>query len=246
MSYLIPPHVRNVRDDEGVVLLNVQSGAYFTLNGVGARVWEQIEGGRTREEALDALGRRYPVSRDRLARDVDTLLTRLIDKGLLACGEAAAGGAGAGPADRVQATTRSSAARISRQRFAFPERLLWSLLGFAALVGIDVLLHVAGFARFHRAVSRWRARPRRALDPADAARISAAVDAASAFYFKRAWCLQRSAATTCLLRLCGFPAELVIGVQRLPFMAHAWVELDGRIVNDNPGYCGMHEIIERC
>jgi Transglutaminase-like superfamily len=72
------------------------------------------------------------------------------------------------------------------------------------------------------------------------------IDLAAAFYFKQALCLQRSAATACLLKKHGFPAEMVIGVQQLPFLAHAWVELDGRIVNDKPYVSKMYSVLSRC
>jgi hypothetical protein len=116
----------------------------------------------------------------------------------------------------------------------------------ATLVLVDVLLHVAGFARFHRAIREWKAWSRRHVEPADTARICEAVDAAAAFYFKHAWCLQRSAVQACLMRTRGLPARLVIGVRRMPFMAHAWVELDGRVVNDDPRVRRFYEVIEQC
>src|SRR4051812_42965338 len=61
-----------------------------------------------------------------------------------------------------------------------------------------------------------------------------AIDMACIWYWKEALCLQRSAATACLLRSLGVPAELVIGAQQMPFRAHAWVEVDGLVVNDKP------------
>jgi Transglutaminase-like superfamily len=72
------------------------------------------------------------------------------------------------------------------------------------------------------------------------------IDLAAALYFKQALCLQRSAATACLLKKYGFPAELVIGVQQLPFLAHAWVELEGRVVNDKPYISEMYSVLSRC
>jgi hypothetical protein len=42
--------------------------------------------------------------------------------------------------------------------------------------------------------------------------------------------------TARLLRRRGFDAEVVIGCRPEPFFSHAWVELDGRVVNDSPVY----------
>lgn len=62
-------------------------------------------------------------------------------------------------------------------------------------------------------------------------RICSAVDMACAWYWKEALCLQRSAATSCLLKSHGIFAQMVIGAQELPFKAHAWVEVDCCVVN---------------
>ena len=64
--------------------------------------------------------------------------------------------------------------------------------------------------------------------------------------FVAALCQQRSAATACLLRKCGVPAQLVIGAQQMPFKAHAWVEVDGRVVNDKPYTPEMYGVLDRC
>jgi hypothetical protein len=76
--------------------------------------------------------------------------------------------------------------------------------------------------------------------------ICQAVDMAAVLYFRRVLCLQRSAATACLLKRYGFPAQLVIGVQQLPFAAHAWVELGGLVVNDKPYISDIYSVLARC
>lgn len=77
-------------------------------------------------------------------------------------------------------------------------------------------------------------------------RVCAAVDMACVWYWKEALCLQRSAATACVLKRLGISAQLVIGVQQLPLKAHAWVEVDGRIVNDKPYMSEMYAVLDRC
>jgi hypothetical protein len=73
-----------------------------------------------------------------------------------------------------------------------------------------------------------------------------AVDLAAVLYFHKVLCLQRSAATACLLKKHGFPAQLVIGVQQLPFAAHAWVELDGAVINDKSYVPDIYSVLARC
>jgi hypothetical protein len=76
--------------------------------------------------------------------------------------------------------------------------------------------------------------------------ICSAVDMACIWYWKEALCLQRSAATACLLKKCGVPAHMVIGAQQMPFKAHAWVEVDGRVVNDKPYTPDIYAVLDRC
>jgi hypothetical protein len=79
-----------------------------------------------------------------------------------------------------------------------------------------------------------------------AERICAAVDGASIWYWKEVLCLQRAAATVCLLRKHGIPAQMVIGAQQLPFKAHAWVEVEGRVVNDKLYTPSLYAVLDRC
>ena len=77
-------------------------------------------------------------------------------------------------------------------------------------------------------------------------RICSAVDMACIWYWKEVLCLQRSAAAACLLKKYGVPAQLVIGAQQMPFKAHAWVEVDGRVVNDKPYTPEVYAVLDRC
>lgn len=76
--------------------------------------------------------------------------------------------------------------------------------------------------------------------------LSHAVDLACVFYFKRVRCLQRSAATTILLRRYGWEAKMVTGACILPDEFHAWVEVDDLVVNDRPYMNEIYQVLERC
>ena len=49
-SVRIHDHVRSVMDPDGSVLLDLRQGRYYSLNGVGAVIWEQIESGHSVSE----------------------------------------------------------------------------------------------------------------------------------------------------------------------------------------------------
>jgi hypothetical protein len=76
--------------------------------------------------------------------------------------------------------------------------------------------------------------------------LSHAMDLACVFYLKRVRCLQRSAATTILLRRYGWKPEMVTGAQLLPYEFHAWIEIDGVVVNDKPYMHEIYQELERC
>jgi hypothetical protein len=84
------------------------------------------------------------------------------------------------------------------------------------------------------------------MSPDAVERICSAVDMACIWYWKEVLCLQRSSATACLLKQFGAPAQMVIGAQQIPFRAHAWVEVDGRVVNDKPYTPEMYAVLDRC
>jgi hypothetical protein len=87
---------------------------------------------------------------------------------------------------------------------------------------------------------------KKAPSPDAVERICSALDMACIWYWKEVPCLQRSAATACLLKRYGVPAQMVIGARQMPFKAHAWVEVEGRVVNDKPYIPEMYAVLDRC
>ena len=108
-------------------------------------------------------------------------------------------------------------------------RALWELVLY------DLINSVLGFRQVYRHVERQRV-VRHAFWPAGQAVACEAVSVASCFYWKRVLCLQGSVVTTRLLRKSGIDGRLVIGYRPSPFVSHAWVEVDSRVVNDSPAY----------
>lgn len=112
------------------------------------------------------------------------------------------------------------------------------------LLYFDWLMHFRGFDNLHSVVRQEKAR--HATKATESAALCHATDLACVFYFKSVLCLQRSAAAAVLLRRHGWAAELVIGTQMLPFQSHAWVEIDGTVVNDKPYITEIFQVLERC
>jgi hypothetical protein len=121
--------------------------------------------------------------------------------------------------------------------------LFWKAL--VGLIAFDSIIHVRNFATLHRIVHNWKLHVTK-TQPDAIERVCDAINHACVWYPKQVLCLERSAVTTCLLRGCGLPAEMVIGAQRLPFKAHAWVEVNGRAVNERTDVQSIYGVWERC
>lgn len=117
------------------------------------------------------------------------------------------------------------------------------LKAFFELLRCEPQLRNRDFAALYEKVRRCTVSAQHGCDPREVCR---AVDFACVWYFKEVECLQRSVVTTRLLRSSGTPARLVIGVRQLPFKAHAWVEVDGQVINDKPYINELYAILDRC
>ena len=115
----------------------------------------------------------------------------------------------------------------------------WKLISFHSCVA------TGDFAGLYQTVRRFPLK--RPEDPrVSALQIFAAIDLACIWYWKEILCLQRSAAAACLLRQHGVPAEMIIGAQHTPFRAHAWVEVEGKVVGDKPYTPEIYRVLDRC
>ncbi len=70
-------------DEPALVLLNPQSGEYYTLDEVGSRVWQLLDGKRTIDELVAQIAREYDAPADVIEQDVRDLLKDLVDEELV-------------------------------------------------------------------------------------------------------------------------------------------------------------------
>lgn len=106
---------------------------------------------------------------------------------------------------------------------------------FLLLVLFDAVLRLGGLQRALRLARRLGASERASVwHDDDTNAVAHGVAMAAAFYPRRALCLEQSLALYVALGRAGAPAKLRIGVRPLPFVAHAWVEIDGIAINEAP------------
>lgn len=69
--------------EDEAMLLNVESGVYFGLDGVGTRVWELLAESPTEEEIISQLLTEFEADPAQLRADVTAFLQLLAFKGLI-------------------------------------------------------------------------------------------------------------------------------------------------------------------
>lgn len=83
MKVSIPDSVLSTElHDEGV-LLNLETGEYFGLDGVGMEMWKVLRASGDVGAARAALLEQYDVAEDVLAKDLDELIAKLAERKLL-------------------------------------------------------------------------------------------------------------------------------------------------------------------
>ncbi|HSY82833.1 MAG TPA: lasso peptide biosynthesis B2 protein [Gemmatimonadaceae bacterium] len=105
---------------------------------------------------------------------------------------------------------------------------------FAVIAVVKARLAIYGLGPTLRWIRRHEASvPCTALAPtAFVTACEYAIALAASLYPGRALCLERSLALFYFARRIGIPVTYHHGVQPLPFAAHAWIEYQGRVVND--------------
>lgn len=65
------------------ILLNLDSGFYYSLNKAGAYILEQLEAGKSKEEIVSSLMKKFKLGQARLKKDVESLVKDLKREGII-------------------------------------------------------------------------------------------------------------------------------------------------------------------
>ena len=242
--FSISPNVYSTSDEDGSTILDIKHDKIYNLIGAGSVMWAKLVAAReglTSRDIVDDLGSQFTdVPRSQIESDVNRLLASFQNKRLIQ------------PitTSRFSALPRSSVGSIAQfiahRSVAFLVKInLTALAAFLALGTTDILLKLVSFSSLYHTVKGWPLNSKKA-NAETSERVRAAIITAMTWYPKQAMCLQRSAVTTCLLRSAGVQAEMIIGCQRLPFLAHAWVEVEGEVINDKAQVQLTHAVLDRC
>ncbi|PLK42216.1 PqqD family peptide modification chaperone [Emticicia sp. TH156] len=72
----------NILGDE-LVIMNVETGKYITLNNIATVIWEKLEQPTTAENLIQHLISRFDVNEDQCARETYAFLEKLKEQGLI-------------------------------------------------------------------------------------------------------------------------------------------------------------------
>lgn len=111
------------------------------------------------------------------------------------------------------------------------------------LLQVELTMATRGLPALHRGVCKQGVATEIRSVAFDPEVLCQAMDWACVLYPKQVLCLQRSVATTLLLRRHGVSAGMFIGAQLLPFKSHAWVEVNGMVVNDKPYMRDIYRVL---
>jgi hypothetical protein len=65
------------------ILIHLETGFYYSLDGSGSEIWDLVADGRTRDEISAGLRRRYDAPPGAVEEAVDSLVGRLLEEGLV-------------------------------------------------------------------------------------------------------------------------------------------------------------------
>ena len=235
--------LRSVVSEDGCVVLDIERDRILKLNSVGAEIWKLLSAGETESQIVRKIARKYAVGEQRVSEDVRALIMK-IEQFRLSPGNSILT---AQPEPRAHSNSQPSYpwyGQTGGDDHSPKPKLELVITAFLGLAIFDLILFLSSLRALCACVKAWPVRRQRSPPSPDAiGRVCSSVQRACVWYPKQALCLQRSAVTTCLLRLLGIAAETIVGVRPLPFMAHAWVEVNGAVVNDWPGvkrfYCSV-------
>jgi hypothetical protein len=78
----VPPQVMSRLVGDETVLLDLASGVYFGLDGVGKRIWESVADGKSLVQTVEVIVAEYKVDETQAQADVLAFASDLVERGL--------------------------------------------------------------------------------------------------------------------------------------------------------------------
>ena len=75
--------VKTVSHGDKIVLMNLRSEQFYSLDGIACRVWNLLDEPATSAGLTDTISAEFDAPREEIVRDLDGLLARLVEDGLV-------------------------------------------------------------------------------------------------------------------------------------------------------------------
>ena len=242
--FAVSPHIYSTSDADGSTILDVANDKIYSLIGVSSLIWSRLAAssrGLMLHSIVDYVSARFQeIPRQTIEADASRLLESLHSKGIVTAGATSNyfRSSFSKPISRsVMFFTGTSSSVLLRLQ-------LHTFTAFLGIATVNLVLRILGFHMLCEAIKSWPVNDRIVVTDAKF-RVCEAVNKAGSWYPRQSMCLQRSAVTTCLLRQSGVAAEVVIGCRKIPFGAHAWVEVAGEIANDKRQVQEFYKVLSR-
>jgi hypothetical protein len=226
----------------GGILMDIAADRFVALTPLSATIWNGLASGHNTRDIIDQISSLGGVRADQ----AEALLRRQ-----LSCWERAELTQCRQPASRLPQPKESltrSATQLSMESVDSERLIPW----LAALLFCEELKYRRTIAR--RGLAGALVTLQSECEPPATQPETTIVKTVRNYYLlRRAFrqgaeardCLFRSFALAAVLRRQGVDADLCFGVIDLPFSSHAWVEADGRVLNETLRSCGRYAIIGR-
>lgn len=243
--FAVSPDVRSSSDEDGSTILHIGQDKIYSAIGIGSVIWARLVASRdglATSNIVEHLHSQFDeVPRQQIEKDVELLLTSFQQKRLIQVVNEEGR-----PAEYTRDSVSSALLFLGPFMAAISLTIkLRAVSAFLGLATIDFLLKLVSFRALYNLVKSWPVSDKCA-DLEVVQQITDGVTRAITWYPRQAMCLQRSALMTCLLRSSGVHAQMIIGCQKFPFLTHAWVEVDGEVINDERRVQEIHKVLDRC
>jgi hypothetical protein len=217
-----------ITSKDGGVLFDLDNDEFWKLDPIASNMWSLLCAGKSESDIVTTLSTLCDVDPGRVAKDLESLLQSAEKRKITP--------------EYVQISEGSKPSIQEHKHYPYygqgldqarprPSRLR-VCHAFLFLAAFDLALSIGSLKTLCLRVRRWPLRQPRRGDAEMIGRICTAVERACVWYPKKAVCLQRSAVTVCLLKSVGIDARMIVGARVMPMLSHAWVEVNGEVVND--------------
>lgn len=203
------------------ILASIKTGQFHTLDEIGNLVWDAMGDGQTVGDLISQLASQLGVPRKRVRDNLLPFLQDLHSRTLVDIG-------------RAELPSRPIPEPVQLDEQPINDVALSGVLSMALLCVVSVALRLFSLEKVWRVAHKRIHRLRRVLPSNSSPSVIRQVALAATWSPLRAMCLEQSLVILWALRRRGVDARLQLGVQQYPFCAHAWVEYEGRPLNDQP------------